>query len=430
MTHQRMNACTPKRLSILAICLWSCLQPYPAFACRYNVRETGFVDFGIEPYVLYGYVTEDTPPDIVSSFEEISYAALMESNIEFEIINTDKQESHPAMQLLDQWQIQSFPSAVLVSPDGQSLHVPLIKPDQPFKDTLWSALEKILSSPKREEILLRVTESYGVVLLIEGTDAEQNKGARGVALAVIEQVASELEFMPKPIAHPPALVVMDSESIPRETILLWSLGLDADKIQTPCAAVLYGRARWIGPLFNIEQITERNLASVLFIIGADCECGFDYRWLQGTMLPAKWDEKLQARITETLGFDPENPMIKAEMSRIIGRGYVAYPGVPFGYREVATQPEAAIGTQQTTSTQAENAASESEHSPGPPAPIAQRPIQDKPILARRGGLAESELYPPQAGKPWQGPLYFLVVLTVSVIAVGLFIVFRAARKNL
>jgi hypothetical protein len=461
------------------VLIFDLLTPYLASACRYNVRETGFVDFGIEPYVLYGYVTNDTPNDVVSSFEQISYAGLMESNIEFEIINTDNQEGHPAMQLLAQWQIQSFPSAVLVSPDGQSLHVPLTKPapaGKPdgsplrgkFKDTLWSVLENISSSPKRDEILLRITESYGVVLLIEGTDRQQNNSAKEAALAAIEEVASQLEYMPKPVTHPPALVVMDSESISRETVLLWSLGLDADKIETPYAAVLYGKARWIGPLFNAEQITERNLASVLFVIGADCECGFDYRWLRGTMLPAKWEEKLQARITETLGFDPENPMIKAEMSRIIGRGYAAYPGVPFGYSEIPVQQQARTDTQQTTSTEADTTLRSSasslrsrfggvgslrstrdttvepegsdsansgeirspEHSPAQPAPIARQPIQDKAIPGRRGALAESELYPPQAGKPWQRPLYFLAVLTVSVITVGLFIVFRAARKNL
>jgi len=245
------------------------------------------------------------------------------------------------MKYFHQWSIQSFPSAVLVSPDGQSLSVAVAEPNRPFRETLTSALEDILSSPKRKEILKQVIESYATVLLIEGPDDQENKKARQAISAAIEQVSAQMEFLPKPIANPPALVVMEQKSLRQEEILLWSLGLDANsqggrlsaEVNQPHAAVFYGRARWIGPLFKGEQIDEYNLASVLFVVGADCECGFDYRWLQGTMLPARWGQKMQARVAENLGFDPENPMVKMEMSRIVGRGYSAYPGVPFGYQE-------------------------------------------------------------------------------------------------
>jgi hypothetical protein len=59
------------------------------------------------------------------------------------------------------------------------------------------------------------------------------------------------------------------------------------------------------------------------------------------MLPGRWDEPLQETVAQNLGFDPENPMIKMEMVSIIRRGMggFAYPGVPFGYREVE------VGTQ-------------------------------------------------------------------------------------
>ena len=349
----------PVRL-VLIICLWVCLQTNPAFACRYNVRETGFVDLGIESYYLYGYISKDTPADITSSFREISYAALLDSNIKAEIIDTDEQKDHPAMKFLDLWSIQSFPSAVLVSPDGQSLVVPVTEPNRPFKETLWSALDDILSSPKREEILQQVAKTYGVVLLIEGTDTQENKRAKEAASAAIEQISSQIELMPKPIAHPPVLIVIDSKSASREKVLLWSLGLDADPptagLSKTYAAVLYGRARWIGPLFKDEEITEYNLASVLFVIGADCECGFDYSWLQGTMLPARWNENLQAQAAKSLGFDPENPMIKMEISSIIGRGMGAssYPGVPFGYQELIVESESFNDDRQISPNDVEN----------------------------------------------------------------------------
>jgi hypothetical protein len=157
-----------------------------------------------------------------------------------------------------------------------------------------------------------------------------------------------MEFLPKPITHPPELVVMDSNSLADERILLWSIGLEPKDVNEPHAIIIYGRARWIGPLFKGEQITEDDLASVLFVIGADCECGFDYRWLQGTMLPAKWDQKTHERAVESLGFDPESPMIKMEIGSIIGRGMggYSYPGMApagapgaYGYQELIIESE-------------------------------------------------------------------------------------------
>jgi len=264
------------------------------------------------------------------------------------VIDRDRQKDHPAMKHFDANDASS-PSAVLISPDGQILRVSITQPDLPFEKALRAALNRILSSPKRRELLLKVSRAYGVVLLIEGPDAARNEKARQAALAAIEQVKSQMELMPKPIAHPPELVVMDSNSLAEERILLWSIGLEPKDVNEPHAIIIYGRARWIGPLFKGEQITEDDLASVLFVIGADCECGFDYRWLQGTMLPAKWDQKTHERAVESLGFDPESPMIKMEIGSIIGRGMggYSYPGMSpagatgaFGYQELIIEPEA------------------------------------------------------------------------------------------
>jgi hypothetical protein len=66
------------------------------------------------------------------------------------------------------------------------------------------------------------------------------------------------------------------------------------------------------------------------------------------MLPAKWDQKTHERAVESLGFDPESPMIKMEIGSIIGRGMggYSYPGMSpagapgaFGYQELIIEPE-------------------------------------------------------------------------------------------
>jgi len=332
------------------ICLFGSFCMHSAVACRYNVRETGFVDLGAEPYVLCGYVDGNTPADIKTGLQQISDEVLAESNVIVRVIDTDRQKDHPAMKHFDANDASS-PSAVLISPDGQILRVSITQPGLPFEKTFRAVLSRILSSPKRRELLLKVSGAYGVVLLIEGPDAARNEKAKQAALAAIEQVKSQMELMPKPIAHPPELVVMDSNSLADERILLWSIGLEAKDVNEPHAVIIYGRARWIGPLFKGEQITEEDLASVLFVIGADCECGFDYRWLQGTMLPAKWDQKTHERAVESLGFDPESPMIKMEIGSIIGRGMGGYAysgmapaGAPgaYGYQELIIESEADV----------------------------------------------------------------------------------------
>jgi hypothetical protein len=392
---------------VVLACLLGCLQSEPVIACRFNVREVGFVDLQIEPYYLFGYINDETPADVVSRLNKVTDTSLENSNIEFEIINTDQQQNHPAMKLLDLKQVKSLPTMVLVSPDGQSYPMSIAESNKSFEETLRSTCEDILSSPKREEILKQVINNYGVVLLIEGTDDRENKRARKAASDATELISSQMEMMPKPIANPPVLNVMDRKSISDEEILLWSLGLDGEEIKEPLAAVLYGRARWIGPLFKGEEIDENNLASVLFIIGNDCECGLDHRWLQGTMLPIRWTDKMQAHVAKNLGFDPENPMIKMEMSMIVRRGSYSYPSVPFGYQEIVIEPNSTMEEEQ-------NSPNEIEDVVIPKANPVEPNIEPYPIA--EGGLS------------LRNAIFLLGGLCVLILVSGIAILVRAKRR--
>ena len=430
------------RLLVFA-CLLGYLQSEPATACRYTVHEVGFVDLRIEQYHFFGYICDETNGDIVSAFKQISHAALVNGNIKFEIINTDQQKDHPAMKLLDLQQAKSLPAAVLVSPDGQSLPVPVTKSDRPFEETLRSAFEDILSSPKREEILKQVIETYGVVLLIEGPDDQENTKAKEAASDVIELISSQMDMLPKPITHPPVLVVMDLKSVKREKILLWSLGLDSEEVSEPHAAVIYGRGRWIGPLFKGEEITEDNLANVLFVIGADCECGLDHRWLQGTMLPARWTDKIQAKVAENLGFDPENPMIKMEMSMIIRRGSYSYPGVPLGYQEIVIEPRpsynrgkdglgepnSTMEIQQSVRTPQENSPNEVEETSNSRSDPVEQILEPATLAERSSPRPSYNRGKDGLGSPLHKAIFVLVGLCALVLVCGIAILVRAKKED-
>jgi len=389
------------------ISLFTCLQPHTAFACRYSVRDIGFVDLGAEPYRLYGYVSQDTPVESTSALTRISNAALLDSNVHSEVVNTDSRKDHPALKYLDLWRIQSFPAAILVSPDGQSLLVPVTNPNQPFEETLRSALDDIVSSPKRDEILQHIGTAYAVVLLFEGHHPNENATARKAASGAIERVRVQMAAVPESVMQPPVLIVSDLESFPRERILLWSLGLNSDKLSEPCVAVLYGRMRWIGPLMKGEEISESNLIGILSVIGANCECGLDISWTRGTMLPVRWNNEMRARVAKALGFDPEHPMVKMEASGILRRGF-SYPGAPFGYVELAVESEHPSGTQELPL--------DEDRSETVLAPPSAKMESDEPVRTESNVVLKNALY-------------LFAGLAALIIIGGLFILFRTAVRR-
>jgi hypothetical protein len=56
------------------------------------------------------------------------------------------------------------------------------------------------------------------------------------------------------------------------------------------------------------------------VVGQDCECGLDRVWMQGERFPLAWGRAEKQAAFAELGFDPDNPKVKAEISRIIARG--------------------------------------------------------------------------------------------------------------
>ena len=391
---------------VIIICLWSSIHIQPAYSCQYNVREVGFADLNRQPYYLFGYIDHKTGADITSTFSTVALDHLKNSNIIFELINIDDQKDHPAIHYLDSLQINSFPSAILVSPDGQFIALPLTKTDVGFKQSLSSSLNELLFSPKRDEILQKTIAHYAVVLLIEGNNKEENSKANEAAIAAIERLSKKMDMMPKPIDHPPVLMVIKRESFTREKILLWSLGLDIDNIDKPHAAVIYGRARWMGPLFKNEEITKNNLSDILFVVGADCECGIDKNWILGTMLPIRWNKEWQDRLVKNLGFDPENPLIKMEIGRIMRTGYYS-PALVNENQNTKSDTSIAPGNEQADHKKNSNVTS----------------------TARPGNPRTGESVADVNDSPLQTAIIATACLLLLILMVGLTIFYRKKRKH-
>ncbi len=295
------------------------LLPFPALACRYNVRDVGFVDLENEPYHLYCFVRRGADLDVNPVLTNATSTVLRDGNVTTEIVNVEDQPPHPALRYHSAAEDVVYPTAVLVSPDGQSLPCPLAEPGVGLAEAVSGNLDRIFSSPLREAIVRAVSQSFGAVLLIEGTDGDANGEARQTIINAIEEIRQLMRTLPKPIAEAPVLLTLDTASMERERTLLWSLRLGTEPVSVPRVAVLFGRARWIGPMMRGEEIAVRNLVGIFSIIGADCECGLDLAWTQGTRLPVRWGEALQASAAKALGFDPENPLVKIEVGGILGR---------------------------------------------------------------------------------------------------------------
>lgn len=300
--------------------------PQSCLACRYNVRETGFVDLGAERYLLFCYAGRNTPIESLSAIEEVARAALRDSPIALQMVPADVQQDHPALKYRKGTRNTSAPGFVLVSPDERSRPIPVQGWGDSFRPALQTAFRQITSSRFRETLIQHVARHYAVVLLLEGPNAAANAKAREAAKAAIEKINRQMKFMPKPVASGPVLLTLEPASFSEERILLWSLGLEDGILAEPCAAVLYGRVRRIGPLVKGREIAPEALYNILSVVGADCECGLDPRTIRGIGLPVQWNKQTRAVVAANLGFDPDNPMVMTEVAHILKIRAALYPG--------------------------------------------------------------------------------------------------------
>ena len=302
---------------LLVTCFIGVLYSLNIFACRYTVREIGFSDIGSIPYILYIYTKSDMPEKDNSKIKKLSYALLFETNIKLEIINIDEERDSITQYYLNKYNIHSFPSALFVSPYGESMICLLNYPGRSFDESVWLLLENLASSTIRNSITDMLLRSYCIVLMVEGKDARKNENTLNEAKEAISEISGLLDQMPKVVNSQPGILVISHEKIHEEKILLMSLGIKAEKVDEPAIAIIYGRGRIIGPVLQGEQITQKRLFNLLSVVGADCECGLDQSWILGRMIPLRWESSVQSELVQFLGFDVENPLVKSEMSQIL-----------------------------------------------------------------------------------------------------------------
>jgi len=378
------------------------------FGCEYTVRDMGFVDIVPNPYRLYCFIQDATPEKTTAAFKQISYATFMDSNVRAEIINIDQLKDHPAMEYFHFWEIKSTPAAVLISPEGRSLALPIPASSITFNETIRSSFSSVISSPKREEILNHIIKAYCVILLIEGEDSAENKRIYELAARTARKIARVMSQLPKRIEEPPHIITIQKELLPKEKLLLWSLNVNTDQLNEPQAVVIYGRGRRIGPLLEGRQITGNRLLTILSTIGLSCECGLDRRWTMGPLLPLRWDKKIQSDVMKYQGFDAESPAVKMEISSIVSLNFL-----------IQTEDE---GNNKSLEDILDEYSEEVLELEGETDGTRISPAKFRELISQGSTRSKS-------GLNLKMVVYITVIIVLAILTGGIFIFFRARRKS-
>lgn len=296
----------------------------PTKACRFTVREIGFSTLS---QTNYTYAIVDNKESNTNVLKQLrSYEK--DSNVGIVHLNTQTESGHPIVTLANKQAIKT-PALLLLSPSNRIFVI------QQGKAIDWETLEEqfvnnILDSPLRKAVRKRTENTFAYLLAVDGDNKHQNATSLSIIEASCNQIKELMPLMPKEVRNPPVVIHLSKKEMAKEALLLWSLEVEPNE-PTPQAVVLYGRGRVIGEKLSFDQIKKNLTFNALSMIGADCECGLDRKWMLGAQIPMLWDATCRNNLAKTLGFDVDNPSILAEMSRIMSKEVVEDNKLGIGY---------------------------------------------------------------------------------------------------
>lgn len=279
-------------------------------ACRFTVREIGFSILSQDIFTL-AIIDENADPN-ANLWKEF-HAKNRDCNLRLEILNPVSDSEHPIVINAKQKGFK-FPRTVLVAPNGSMYSF-----DENDISKIYS---EILDSPLNVKMRSVLPDVFAAVIWVEGEDVEKNRIAQNKVQQECDAIKNIMPGMPKIVKEGPVEIVVSKNNFQNEKLLLWSLGIDRIPDE-PIAFVLYGRGRIIGVALNYQQILEGGLYKYMSMIGADCECGLDKKWMLGNQIPLLWNKESRQYLAKLVGFDVDNPMILAEMSRILAKETLA-----------------------------------------------------------------------------------------------------------
>ena len=284
-----------------------------AEACRFTVRE---IAYSILSQTKFSFVIVDSKQSVESPLIQEMSKCDKVANLNVVVLHEEEDRIHPFVELALSKGIK-LPAYFLLAPNNEVL--PFCQGstlnDKELKDVFY---HQVLNSEARNRFLEEVQASFARVLLIDSDDESKNQEAVSIIEENCRQIKDLMPLMPKEIQTPPSLLHITREQFEKEKVFLWSLGLDT-LMNEPRAVVLYGRGRVMGQPLPYQKIQEGGTYKYMTLIGADCECGIDRKWMLGRQALLKWNPTTSQQLATELGFDVDSPAILAEMSRIIAK---------------------------------------------------------------------------------------------------------------
>ncbi len=321
-----------KRSLFLLVLLLFSVQA--VLACRYTVREIGFSRLASTQYSLV--IIDANAPPTSAKFAQIQNK-LKDSNIHFLVLHPSNDNQHPAVIDAKESGI-SFPATLLWS---DSRRIRLLA-DSP----LDQVLKELLHAPMVMRLQTELYQRFAFVILIHSTDSTSNYLSRIQLEKACADITNRMPNMPKQVSQGPMVVDLPVEQFRAESTLLWSLGIDQIPEQAQ-AIIIYGRGRIMGDLLSYSSIMNGEAFKRLAMIGADCECGLDKKWMLGPQIPMNWPQQERQKLADELLFDVDNPLVLAEMSHILSKEQVANSGGNLSFAPTAFDLDAFLSSSPT-----------------------------------------------------------------------------------
>lgn len=292
--------------SLLAVVL---SQLSPLTACDYTVRDIGFVKLGEPDYSLYVLGPE------VAVFSDGDTRALGDWNIRLLATSTEQHVAYPdAIRNDAHFQTNGW-SMWLVDSAQRALHLESASSWEELP-SIEQAIALHLNTKRMRELGDEALSSFAQIVLFDCASASKLEIAKETAASL-----TRLEpLLPRPILLPSRTMVISEGERDAERVLLWALGIDDASAAEAVMAVVYGCGRLAGPALSGDSIRLEETIGQLALVGESCECETDRSWYNQRRLPVFWNRDRELQAAQTLGFDPSNSRIRAEIQQILSRG--------------------------------------------------------------------------------------------------------------
>lgn len=299
-----------------------------AFACRYTVRDIGFVDLRGPEFSLSVVGVDSIPAEAMKRIEQ----GLRNSNVRLNVVKrrADDGDGDEAGGELGEGAggaaERSGIEITLIDRGGRRLRLDTHAESGVDEAAMVSDCLPRLFTETRDTLARQSIGSFAQIVVIDGSDQRQNDRAWGVAGEAAEAIRRIEPMLPRPIAFPVRTVRLSLGQRVADPVLLWSLGLhvvspdDLSAASEAVVAVIYGRGRLAGPVMTGAAIEVRETLAQLALVGESCECETDRKWLDERVVPYRWAANDRELAAQRLGFDPESPLVRAEMIRIVSQG--------------------------------------------------------------------------------------------------------------